>query len=237
MPLKYLVLACLNINVLSSTVYLYREPLVIMTFLLLCDSKGRVVNDFPHSYVFIARAFGILLLALVVLVRLSEGRRFDKKVVLVGGLVALLVVAISFDMVVPYVSFFGNNTLQAYAGSVLRARVEQRTERLGGIKGSVFSYAFLRPFVFILSPVTLAAFSSVIDVKQNIGTWETITFEAEVVNLLSPISWFTTCLLLYAVPVILLGVRALYVRGGKSEQVLSLFFVFVGLLSVCFLCK
>lgn len=230
MPLKYLVLACLNINVLSSTVYLYREPLVIMTFFvaLIAILKGqRVVGAIFLILTFSLRgAFGILLLALVVLVRLSEGRRFDKKVVLVGGLVALLVVAIFFDMVVPYVSFFGNNTLQAYAGSVLRARVEQRTERLGGIKGSVFSYAFLRPFVFILSPVTLAAFSSVIDVKQNIGTWETITFEAEVVNLLSPISWFTTCLLLYAVPVILLGVRALYVRGGKSEQVLSLFFVF-----------
>ena len=124
MPLKYLVLACLNINVLSSTVYLYREPLVIMTFFvaLIAILKGqRVVGDFPHSYVFIARGIWYPASALVVLVRLSEGRRFDKKVVLVGGLVALWLWLSPLTWLFRMFPF-GNNTLQAYAGSVLRAR-------------------------------------------------------------------------------------------------------------------
>jgi hypothetical protein len=231
MPFKHLVvILCLNSIVITSSVHLYRDALVILLFYLTIIShlkKKTILSWMFFILTFSLRgAFAVLLLFYKMLDYFIINRKFNKKIILAGTVVGLLFCQLVFDYIVPYVSFFKNNTLYAYSSSVLDARTSIRAENLGAAKGFLFSIPILRPLIFFMSPISFVNFSGIAEITQNINTWEAISFNTDITNFLAPFSWFTTLMLPYIIPILLIGIYNLFLSKDREKQSFSLFFIF-----------
>lgn len=231
MPMKYLVLFIfLNVIVIKNSVYLYRDSIAICFFFLAFISRIQGMRIafwlFFIATFTIRGAYGILLLFYYILSYLFEKVKINRKLIIIASFIGLGVSYIIFDYLIPYVSFWGNNTLSHYADSVLTSRTEIRADSLGGIKGVLFSSAIIRPIIFLFSPISFAQINLMQTIKQNISSWETIEFSVNYFDWLAPISWFTTVFVAITIPVILSSVIKMYKNSIKKYQVISIFFVF-----------